>query len=382
MTSGLPKVVLALAGGTGGLPALVRAGPLLFTGGCDGHRDPASGAIVPALAGQVEEQCEIAYGGLERLLSQAGAGPGSIVRLDHVTSSQDWLPRRQTIRQKHFGRPAPLASTGVAARMQGINMLTAAAVSVMDPADKAVLVPGPRYGMHNISALVRGGPFLFVSGIRGTVDPRDGRALPEETPASFAAQVRLAYEIIVAILAEAGAGADRILRLDCYVRDIQRAAEERAIRSDVLSGEGAAGTVVALPLGARGEVEVTALALAPGQGDRVVHAVADAARPGVVGAAGFLFVGDCRATPAAAADRAGQLDGALRALDDALRRAGSNLSRVVRLDLYLRDVNFAAHARDRLRQRFGERAPALFLAGADLDDLLEVKLAAIALSGD
>jgi len=381
MTAGLPKEILVPHGGAGGLPGLVRAGPLLFTTGCDGHLDPVSDAIDPELAGKVEEQCENAYGGVGRLLARAGAGAGSIVRLDHVTSSQDWLPRRQTIRQKHFGRPAPLASTGVAARMQGINMLTATAIAVANPADKEVLVSGPRYGMHNISSLVRGGPFLFVSGIRGTIDPRNGRALPEETPESFAAQARLAYEIIAAILAEVGAGPDRILRLDGYIRDIQCAAEEIAIRAAVLEDARSAGTVVALPLGARGEVEITALALAPGHGARVVHAVADGVRPGVVGAAGFLFVGECRATPALPADRAGQLEGALSALDDALRGAGSNLSRVVRLDLYLRDVHFAAAARAGLKRRFGDNPPVVFVAGADLEDLLEVKLAAIALAG-
>lgn len=381
MSPPVRKQILALDDAGTGLAGLVRAGPLLFTSGCDGHRELESRAIVPKLAGEPEAQCENAYGGIERLLALGGSGAGAIVRLDHVTSSQDWLPRRQTVRQRHFGRPAPLASTGVAARMHGINMLTAAAIAVADPADKAVLVPGPKYGMHNISSLVRGGPFLFVSGIRGTTDPRNGRALPEETPEAFAAQTRAAYEIIAAILAEAQAGPEHILRLDCYLRDIRRAGEELAIRESVLGDARCAGTVVALPLGARGEVEITALALAPGHGERVVHAQADGARPGVVGAGGLLFVGDCSAIPATPADRAGQLEGALSALDGTLRRAGSDLSSVVRLDVYLRDVNFASEARARLGRRFGDSPPVAFVAGADLEDLVEVKLAAIALAG-
>lgn len=379
--AGISKSILAMEDAVEGLAGVVRAGPLLFTAGCDGHRDLDTRAIIPALAGNAEDQCENAYGGIERLLRRGGCGPDAIVRLDHVTSSQDWLPRRQAIRQKHFGRPAPLASTGVAARMEGINMLSACAIAVADPTDKEVLVSGPKYGMQNISSLVRGGPFLFVSGIRGTTDPRSGRALPEETAESFAAQTRTAFEIITAILGEAHAGADRILRLDCHIRDINRAGEEAALRTSAFPELQCASTVVGLPLGARGEVEVTALALAPGHGAPLVHAAGDSASPSVIGAAGFLFVGECRASRPAPTDRSGQLEAALNALETALRRARSDLSHTVRLDLYLRDIHFARAARAQLLRRFRGSPPVVFVTGADLEDLLEVKLGAIALQG-
>ena len=61
---------------------------------------------------------------------------------------------------------------------------------------KEVLVPGPRYGMANIAAAVRGGRLVFLSGIRGVVDQRDGRAVAEERPDAFAEQTSVVYGVI------------------------------------------------------------------------------------------------------------------------------------------------------------------------------------------
>src|SRR4051794_5672886 len=77
-----------------GLAGLVQAGPFLFSAGCDGERDLVSGEIVPSLAGEAEAQCQNAYGKVAQLLAGAGAGLAHVVRLDHATSSQDWLARR------------------------------------------------------------------------------------------------------------------------------------------------------------------------------------------------------------------------------------------------------------------------------------------------
>ena len=370
-----------------GLGTLIKAGPLLFTAGFDGHRDPATSRIAPELAGDAERQCDNAYGAIAECLARAGASCANVVRLDHVTSSQDWLPRRQTIRGRMFGRPAPLASTGVAAKMAGINMLTAFAIAVADPRDKSVLVRGAPFGMSNIASAVRGGPLLFVSGIRGTLDPRSGAARAEETDESFGEQVRTCYEIIDAILREAGSSPEAIVRIDSYVRDIGRRGEEATLRAETLGGIACASTVVGLPLGARGEVEITTLALAPGIEKQVI-AERRRGLPDVVSGGGFVFVGECAGNVSAStgdldaslvAQRARQVDRALSVLEAQLRRAGSDLTRVVRLELYLRDVHFAAQARAILARRFGDTAPATAVIGADLDDLAEAKLNAIAI---
>ena len=370
---------------TPGLSDVVRAGPLLFVGGCDGHCDPDSGRIVPELSGNAKAQCENAYGRIAGLLRKACSDMDCVVRLDHATSSQDWLPIRQSVRERYFGKPAPLASTGVAARMSGINMVTACAIAVADKTDKQVLVTGPRYGMANISSAVRGGPFVFVSGIRGTTDPRTGAAVVEETPEAFEAQTRVVYAVIRSILSDCGLDADSILRIDTYLRDGARAAEDEAICREVLGPVPFASIRVALPLSARGETEVTVVAAAPGIAKKQLSGAG--AMPVVTAAGGFLFVGECRGmvgSPSAPENlalldnRKGQLLFALSTLGTALRRCASDLARTVRLELYLRDIHFADAARATLRETFGSASPAITIVGADLEQLPEVKLNAIA----
>ena len=150
-----------------GFAGIVRAGRLLFTSGCDGHRDPASGMISADLWGDGSKQSEISYAGMVSLLDRAGAKPSAVTRIDHFVSSMDWIDQRQVFREEIFGRPAPHASTGVAAKMSGVNMVTTAVVATADAADHRVLVSGDPYGMGSISGVVQGGPLLFISGVRG-----------------------------------------------------------------------------------------------------------------------------------------------------------------------------------------------------------------------
>jgi enamine deaminase RidA (YjgF/YER057c/UK114 family) len=380
------KQIVVPQGPIEGIPGTVRAGPFLFVSGCDGHRDLKTGRIVPSLAAAAEDQCENSYGRIRDLLQKAGSDMSSVVRLDHVTSSQDWLQRRQSVRGRIFGKPAPLASTGVAAKMQGINMLTAFVIAVVDTPDKQVLVPGPRYAMENISAAVRGGPLVFVSGIRGTVDPRSGMRVAEETPEAFGEQTRVCYEIIASILRECGLRPDSILRVDCFIRDPSRAAEDEAIRQEVLGPVLCAATRVALPLSARGETEITVLAAASGI-EKLVALTGQLGLPTVTRAGGLLFVGECRgmdlpanasANLALIGNRKAQLVKALAVLESSLERCGSALSRTVRLEIYLRDIYFADAACAILRDRFKESPPTVAIMGAELEDNLEVKLNAIA----
>jgi enamine deaminase RidA (YjgF/YER057c/UK114 family) len=366
-----------------GFPGVVRAGPLLFVSGCDGHRDRMTERVVPELAGDAERQCENAYGRIGELLVRAGSSIDRVVRLDHLTSSQDWLARRQAVRQRIFGKPAPLASTGVAAKMNGINMLTVSAIAVADANDKEVLVDGSRYAMPNLSSAVRGGPLVFMSGIRGTFDPKTSGRVAEETPDAFGAQTRVCYDVIKSIVDDCGLTPSALMRLDCFLRDGSRADEEQQIRNEELRGVACASTRVALPLSARGELEITALAAAPGVAKRLF--VADR-EPIVAGAGGFLFVGECLGLPCGDArseelmENAGsQLERACRALESALRHAGSSLSDLVRLEVYFRDIYRASVSMKSLRRLLGDSLPSVVVAGAELEGSLEVKLNAIAI---
>ena len=79
------------------------------------------------------------------------------------------------------------------------------------------------------------------------------------------------------------------------------------------------------------------------------------------------------------AQRAGQVERALSVLEAQLRGAGSDLAGVVRLELYLRDIHFAAQAQAILTRRFGDTPPVTAVIGAELDDVVEAKLSAIAI---
>ena len=205
-----------------------------------------------------------------------------------------------------------------------------------------------------------------------------------ETPEAFAAQTRVVYGVIASILADCGLTTHSILRIDSWLRDGARAAEDGAICREVLGPVHYASTRTALPLSARGETEVTVLAAGPGV---VKKTYDDRPGPTVTSATGFHFVGECRGIdgPPAVADLTlianprAQLLRALGILDTALRNCGSELSKTVLLELYLRDVYFADAAEAMLRDTFGEDCPAVAVIGADLESPVEVKLNAIAI---
>jgi len=380
------KEVIVPAGPVAGFPGVVRAGPLLFVSGCDGHRDPATGRIDPELYAQAERQCENAYGRIGRLLRAAGASLDDVVRLDHFTSSQEWLARRQSVRGRLFGKPAPLASTGIAAKMEGLNMVTAAAIAIAPPATKRVRVDGTRYGMANISSAVEGGPFLFLSGIRGTFDPRNGSRIAEEGDTSFAEQTRVCYEVITSILGECGATARNVLRLECYHRDRHRTRQDERIRREVLGDVACPAVQVALPLSARGEVEITALAALPHFEVETVEPTPEG--PGVARAGGFVLVGECRGigrdlSPEClrlVADPVAQTERALDILEASLARCGSTLADLVRVEVYVRDIYDATAVLAGVRERLGDKGPSIVVIGAELGDALEVKISAIAVT--
>ena len=369
-----------------GFAGVVRAGSLLFTSGCDGHRDPQTGAIDPSLAGQGTRQTDISYGHIARLMEAAGVTPAAVARIDHFASSQDWIAERQIKRAEYFGRPAPHASTGVAAKMAGLNMLTTAVIAATGDAEHEVLVTGADYGIGHISSLVRAGPLLFLSGIRGTLDPRAGTAIAEETADSFAVQTRICYELIADILDQGKSAAEAIVRFDRYVRDRNRADEEAAIGREVLDRVDAVSTSLPLPMGMHGEVEITALAVVDAA-EKEVCARDHHDRATVIRGGGFVFVGACdgatdRATgqPAAslAGDIPGQIDNALATLAQRLHAGATDLAGVARLECYLRDIYAAEVFCERARGAFGSKPPALIVAGSELGGIDEVRLNAIA----
>ena len=369
-----------------GFAGVVRAGSLLFTSGCDGHRDPHSDAVDPALAGQGSAQSDNSYGRIQRLLEQAGSSTSAVARIDHFASSQDWIAERQIKRAEYFGRPAPHGSTGVAARMSGLNMLTTAVIAVADGAEHEILVAGEDYAIGHISSLVRAGPLLFLSGIRGTLDPRTTTPIVEETADSFDAQTHVCYQLIIDILSNGGAIRDAIVRLDRYVRDRNRIGDEAAICRSIMGDLDAVSTSIPLPMGMHGEVEITALAVADTK-SKEICASNTAGQATAIRGGGFVFVGECAGAMGEdsddpkldlAGDIDGQIDNAFAILDRRLRRAGAELAGVVRLEVYLRDIYAMDLFLAKARVVFGDNPPAVVVAGVDHEGITEVKLNAIA----
>ena len=77
-------------------------------------------------------------------------------------------------------------------------------------------------------------------------------------------------------------------------------------------------------------------------------------------------------------NRTAQLESALTGLERVLQQQQSDLSRLVRLEVYLGDISFLPAAMVWLARRLAESPPAVVVTGAELEDTHEVKLNAIA----
>lgn len=319
-------------------PPARRAGPFVLTGGFDGV---ASGGV----PGSIRQQCDHAYAALADALATHGLTAGSVVRLDHFTQSQGWLAERQTARADVFGRPAPLASTGVASRQRPGNLLTVAAIALADGAPE-VLLPGDRYGMPAIATAMRAGDWLFVSG------------LLVRAPTDAVRQLR---EVLAAARLAPGA----LFRVDRYVADLVQAESVAA----GLGTDGVASPVAVLPFADPDQLEITALATAApirrlaSQGSVVVEA-------GGVAATGML--------ESSAADTLEvELEVCVERLVALLGSVGRGLGDVARLELCLSRIGDDALVRDRLAALLPEPRPALLVWGGGVGGR-HLRLSAIA----
>ena len=145
---------------TAEFPALALSRNFAFTSSVSGWDGQAA---VPSTG----DQCRMVYGSLAGALAGAGLSTESVVRLDHFTASQAWLQERQQVRAEYFGRPARLASTGVAVPQPSGIALSAAAIASRSPLIR-LAIPGSDYGMNAIAAAVESSGYLFVSGILKT----------------------------------------------------------------------------------------------------------------------------------------------------------------------------------------------------------------------
>jgi reactive intermediate/imine deaminase len=103
-----------------------------------------------------------------------------------------------------------------------------------------------RYGYSQAWRVERPEAFVFLAG-QGPVSP-EGELVGES---DFEAQVRQTFENMQAVLSEAGASLDSLVKLTVYLTDIGRLRDYGRIRAELLPGHPPASTAV----------EVAALAL-------------------------------------------------------------------------------------------------------------------------
>lgn len=393
-----------------GCAAVVRAGPYLFISGSDGHRSLATEQIDPAFTWQPEAQCRNSYERIIRRLERCGYDATCVVWLEHFVSSQEWLHLRLAIWRDYFGMRGT-AGGGAEGFMSGINMLTTTVLAVTPDTEHIAVegppttaLPGPwterarwvkrsylpSFSLENIrcSRAVQAGDLIFTVGVRGHIDPVTGRVAPVETPEAFPAQIRNSYAEYRAFLSKAALGLEDLVRVDSHIRNVNRAEEYWQTCGELLGGPIPFATApVGMPVGGTGEMDMCAVARAPGVAKEVAWL---SERPHVaqaVRAAGLVFASGCNGLRDAKSgaplgescgDVRAQVRHALRRLEAALGRFEVGLERVLRLDVVLRNVHLEDDVIGDLCKGCGPNPPAITVSGGAPQEGAEVELAAIA----
>jgi enamine deaminase RidA (YjgF/YER057c/UK114 family) len=370
------------------IPAVVRYGPYVFVAGSDGYRRLEDEAIDPHVAEQATQQCRNSYGRVQRRLQQAGYGDESAVWIQNFTSGQHWRLERMGLWPEYFGEAnhARAVSFGAQSRMNGINMLTSVVMAIDPAIERHVAVAAPARG--RASRCTRVGPLTFVIGVRGHQDPITKAHAPEETADAFDVQLEYCWNALDAHLAADGNAADAFLRIDAALRAARfvERYEERA-HERYIGRIPFASSAIGTPLGGTCEQEIGGIAAAPGEERAVVWSPHDPTLADATVGGGLVFIRNASGFRderngslhlGARGDLDAQVHHALAAVDARVRAAGSSLEKLVRLDVFLRDIYGEDEAVAAIVRELGGSVPALSFIGAEPRDGAEVEMVAIA----
>ena len=130
------------------------------------------------------------------------------------------------------------------------------------PLERAVVTPPPGLDAaaslgQPASTLVRGGPFLFVSGLTA-IDPATGKRAPGTT----ASETRLILANLARMLAAAGSSMDKVVKVNVLLASMLEAMPMNDVYATFFPDPPPARTVCGarLPDGCRVMIECTALA--------------------------------------------------------------------------------------------------------------------------
>jgi len=371
-----------------GFAAVVRCGPYLFVSGSDGHRDLQSERIAPELAADAIGQCRNSYGRVDRRLRRCGFGGDHAVWIENFTSGQEWRLERMALWPEYFGRSEHglAVSFGAQTHMSGINMITTTVLALTPDVQRTAIVPQPAAG--RASRCTRAGSFVYVIGVRGHEDPYTHAVAPEETEDSFDSQLFNCHQWLKSHLDKAGATPENLVRVDACLRDVNQLERYRdGCRQFWGRRVPFGGYAVGVPLGARLEQEIGGVAVAPGGRKDVAWREDRSDEAHATRAGGLVFTSLCsgledartgRQLPELHGDKDGQARQAIRGLEAALARFGVGLDRLLRLDVFLRDIYFEDGFLRIARDVLGPEAPAITVLGADLERSAEVAITAIA----
>jgi enamine deaminase RidA (YjgF/YER057c/UK114 family) len=371
-----------------GIPAVLRYGPYLFIQGSDGIRRLSDEQIDPDLQEKAIEQCRNSYGRIARRLRAAGYGDDCVVWVENFTSGQHWRLERMALWPEYFGEENHLraVSYGVQTRMPGLNMLTTIAMAVDPSVPRKIAVPAPHRG--RASRCTRVGPFTFVIGVRGHDDVYTKEPAPQETADSFDIQLDYAINALESHLKHDDNVLDNFVRLDAGLRAARFVPRYEAGLRDRFGGKlPFASYAVGCPLGGNCEQEVGGIAVIPGEKKTINWSSVDPTLADSTVAGGLVFVRNVsgirderfhRVQHDLAGKTHDQVRRVVSNLEHLLADAGSGLDKLLRLDIFLRDIYAADEILEELIAILGASVPAVTFLGCEPQFGAEIEMSAIA----
>lgn len=370
-----------------GIAAVVRFGPYLFVAGSDGHRRLSDEQVDPALAEDAIGQCRNSYGRVARRLEAAGYGGDCAIWIQNFTSGQHWRLERMALWPEYFGEEnhERAVSFGAQTRMDGLNMLTSVVMAIEPALERHVAVPAPHRG--RASRCTRVGPFTFVIGVRGSSSPKTKEPPPEENAESFDVQLGYAYDTLEDHLNHDGNTSANFLRVDTTLRAARFIPRFEAFTRGRFDDKiPFASYAIGTPLGGHNEHELGGVAIVPGE-RKTVYWSSRGTRADATAGGGLVFlrsvsgVFDERAQHTILdvfGDVRTQAAQCVRNIETLLERTGSSLDRVLRLDVFLRDIYATEEVVEVLRGAFGAGGPVMSFIGCEPRNLAEVEIVALA----
>jgi enamine deaminase RidA (YjgF/YER057c/UK114 family) len=270
--------------------------------------------------------------------------------------------------------------------MAGLNVLTTIAMAVDPSVPRRVAVPAPHRG--RASRCTRVGPFTFVIGVRGHVDVYTNAHAPEENDESFDVQLDYAINALESHLKHDDNVLENFVRLDCGLRAARFVARYEAGLRDRFGGRlPFASYAVGVPLGGNCEHEVGGIAVVPGEQKTINWSSVDPELADSTVAGGLVFVRNLsgirderfhRPQHELAGKTHEQVRRVVSNLEHLLSDAGTSPDRLLRLDIFLRDIYAADDVLAELTAILGDAVPAITFLGSEPQHGAEIEVSAIA----